>query len=196
MLLKLFTYLIIPIYTILLALQDDLFDSNLSVIGGYLKHRDGFMLWGFMIIAYFYLVLTKIIENYKLKHEKLNRSLVIIASILLLISLAIPYIPSQSLLKASLHVIFAFTSTVCLFLVFLLITWELRKRDKKAYGDYFIYIIAISILSAVLILLVGIISGFLEIFITITTTLLAYSLLNKSKNQLSDSKKELSETKK
>ena len=180
MILKLFTFFIIPVYTILLAIQDDLFDSNLSVIGSYMNHRDGFMLWGFMIIAYFYLMLTNIIENYKLKLTKLNRRLVITACILLLLSLTTPFVPDESLFKANLHFILAFSSTICLFLVILLITWELKKRDSKAYGDYFIYVIAIVTVSAVMFVLVGIVSGFLEIFITITTTILSYHLFIKS----------------
>ncbi|MFQ9510160.1 MAG: hypothetical protein ACLRZ7_04420 [Lachnospiraceae bacterium] len=180
MLINLFSYLIIPIYTIALAVQDDLFESNLSVISSSVEHKDAFMLWGFMIVAYIYLVLTKVIQNFKLKFKKIDYTLITSSCVLLLLSFTTPYSPEESAIKANMHIAFAFSSTLLLLLGFLFITWELQKNNFKKYKRHFICAIIIDVISAILFLGVGIVSGFLEVFITISSTLLAKSLLSQS----------------
>lgn len=181
--LDIFSYFVIPVYTILLARQDSLFDSNLSLISSAVEHKNAFMLWVFMIVIFIYLVLSKVISNYKLRHTKLDHALVITSCVLLLLSGATPYLPDINPIKAKVHVVFAFTSTVVLLLVFLAITLELRKVDKKQYNIFFILVVVIGIISVILFIYFGMVTGFLEAFITITATLLAKTLYDRSKKE-------------
>lgn len=179
--LDLFSYFIIPVYTILLARQDSLFDSNLSTISSDIAHKDAFMLWAFMIVAFIYLVLSKVISNHKLRYKKLDNILVVTSCVLLLLSATTPFLPDIYPVKADLHVVFAFTSSVVLLLAFLLITWELRSLDRKQYNIYFILVILIGLVSSILFVSFGMVTGFLEVFITITGTVMAKTLYERSK---------------
>nr|WP_294490184.1 hypothetical protein [uncultured Anaerosporobacter sp.] len=179
--LDMFSYFIIPVYTILLARQDSLFDANLSIISSDIAHKDAFMLWAFMIVAFIYLVLSRVISNHKLRYKKLDNILVVVSCVLLLLSATTPFLPDIYPVKAELHVVFAFTSTVVLLLAFLLITWELHSLDKKQYNIFFILIIIIGLISFFLFIYFGMVTGFLEVFITITGTIMAKTLYDRSK---------------
>lgn len=179
--LDIFSYFIIPVYTLLLARQDGFFDANLSTISSDIAHKDAFMLWAFMIVAFIYLVLSKVISNHKLRYKKLDNILVIVSCVLLLLSATTPYHPDIYPVKAELHVVFAFTSTVVLFVTFLLITWELRSFDKKQYNIFFLLVIIIGLISFFLFIYFGMVTGFLEVFITITGTIMAKTLYDRSK---------------
>lgn len=179
--LDIFTYFVIPVYTILLARQDSLFEANLSLISSDIEHKTAFMIWTFMIVIFIFFVLSKVISNYKLRYGKLDRFLVITSCVLLLLSATTPYLPKINPIKAKLHIIFAFTSTVVLLLVFLSITLELRKLDKEQYNIFFILVIIIGLISSALFIYFGMVTGFLEAFITISGTLMAKSLYEHSK---------------
>ncbi len=181
MLLRIFSYFIIPVYTIFLALQDSLFESNLSVISSNPQHKNDFMLWSIMVVLFLYLVLTKVIKNNQLRYSKLDLFFVYSSCLLLLLAAITPYVPTQDPLKAKWHIIFAFNSTVFLFISFLSIILELYRKNTKQYRNHLIGIIAIVLVSILLLVLIGIVSGFLEIIITISATLLAKSLFDNSK---------------
>ena len=180
MLLRIFSYFIIPVYTIFLALQDSLFESNLSVISSNPQHKNDFMLWSIMVVLFLYLVLTKVIKNNQLRYSKLDLFFVYSSCLLLLLAAITPYVPTQDPLKAKWHIIFAFNSTVFLFISFLSIILELYRKNTKQYRNHLIGIIAIVLISIFLLVLIGIVSGFLEIIITISATLLAKSLFDNS----------------
>jgi hypothetical protein len=179
--LDIFSYFVIPVYTILLARQDSLFEANLSLISSDIQHKNAFILWAFMIVTFIYLVLSKVISNYKLRHAKLDHALVITSCTLLLLATITPYLPDKDPIRAKLHVGFAFTSTVVLLLAFLAITLELRALDKKQYNIFFILVIVIGVVSSFLFIYFGMVTGFLEAFITITGTLMAKTLYDRSK---------------
>ena len=184
MLLRIFSYFIIPVYTIYLALQDSLFESNLSVISSNPQHKDDFMLWSIMVVLFLYLVLTKVIKNNQLRYSKLDRFFVYGSCLLLLLAAVTPYVPTNDPVKAKWHIIFAFSSTVFLFFSFLSIILELYQQDAKQYKKHLISIVVIVLISILLLVLIGIVSGFLEVIITISTALLAKSLLDHSKKSL------------
>lgn len=184
MLLLIFSYVIIPVYTILLALQDNLFESNLSVISSNPEHKDAFMFWTFMVVTFLYLVLTKVIENNHLRYTKLDRFFVVSCCVLLLMTATTPYTPANDPLKAELHIIFALSSTFFLLLSFLGIILELYKQNPKQYKKHLLWIFFIALVSIFLLVSIGVVSGILEIIITISATLLAKSLLVQSENSL------------
>lgn len=184
MLLRIFSYFIIPVYTIFLALQDNLFESNLSVISSNPQHKNDFMLWCIMVVLFLCVVLTKVIHNNQLHHSKLDHFFVYSSCLLLLLAAITPYVPTDDPIKAKWHIIFAFSSTVFLLFSFLSITLELYHRNAKQYKKYLISTIVIALISILLLVTIGIVSGFLEVVITISTTLLAKSLLVQSQTSI------------
>lgn len=180
MLLRIFAYVIIPLYTILLALQDDLFESNLSVISSAPEHKYAFMFWAFMVVTFLYLVVTKVIDNNHLRYHKLDRFLLVSCCVLLLLAATTPYAPTNDPLKAELHIVFAFSSTIFLLLSFLVIILELYRHNPKQYKKHLLYTIFIALVSIFLFVSIGVVSGLLEIIITIAATLLSKSLLVES----------------
>lgn len=184
MLLRIFSYFIIPVYTIFLALQDSLFESNLSVISSNPQHKNDFMLWCIMVVLFLSVVLTKVIKNNQLRHSKLDYFFVYSSCLLLLLAAITPYVPSNDPVKAKWHIIFAFSSTVFVLFSFLTITLELYQRNAKQYKKHLICIIAISLISILLLVSIGIVSSFLEIVITISSALLAKSLLVQSQTSI------------
>ena len=178
--LNIFSYFILPAYTILLALEDSLFEANLSVISSTLEHKDAFMFWAFMIVAFIYLVLHKVIEGYHLEHARLASILVTTTCVLLILAATTPYLPEEDSMRANLHVLFAFTSSITLLASFLSIIVELRRRDKKEYNKYFVTIIVIGVLSSILVILFGMVTGFLEIFVTLSGIFMAKALYERS----------------
>lgn len=173
MLLRLFAYVIIPVYTIYLALQGSLLESNLSVICSDVAFKKHFIIWTLMIITFIYFVLTAIIKKYQLLFQKTMYGIIISSCILFFLSSITPYLPTLYPDKAKYHVFFAFSATVLLLLSFLLITWQLKRIDNRKYHRYFLYCIVIDAISFFMFTSIGIISGLLELFITISCACLA-----------------------
>lgn len=91
-----------------------------------------------------------------------------------------PYLPEQMPLKASLHIVFAFLAaaclTVCLFLIVLRLYQTAEAENKAVYRLYLAGLAVIVLISAFLFVLAGIVSSALEIFFTVSATLMAYRL--------------------
>lgn len=178
MLPELIAYLIIPTYTIFFAADSNWFTSNFSVLGNQTGWEMCFTLWGLLVGTYFFWCLRKIVHSM----PKSPRGTWLIHTALLLLTFAIttPYLPNTLPRQAFLHVIFAFFSSVCLILVLFLILWKLRQKDSQTYLPFLFGLAAITCISLFLILLVGIISSALEIFFTITVSILVCRLYRRT----------------
>lgn len=174
MLLNLTAYFIIPVYTILFAWGTDLFRLNFSVLGSLANRKNAFLLWGIIVGIYFYHVLKRIIKGSPFKRLE---SVISTCSLLLLaFAVTTPYLPEIRPFQSFLHVIFAFTASVLLLGCLYLVVWKLSRMDKKTYGIYLILLNLITVISAMLLLLAGIVSSALEIFFTVSCTLLLIRL--------------------
>lgn len=173
MLLNFLANLIIPIYTILFTSGYDWFTTNFSVIGN-IDKKLAFLIWGILVGWYFYLIDRKIKGT--LSVGKLASGLIPFALILLFCAITTPYLPEVLPLKAFLHIIFAFFSAVLLLCYLFLIIWKQYRRNQKRYRSYLIGLSGIVICSAVLLVIVGIVSSALEIFVTITTVIMSLRL--------------------
>lgn len=174
MLLNVTAYIVIPIYTILFAWGTDWFRLNFSVLGSIANRKNAFLLWGIIVGVYFYYVLKRIIKGIPSNRKES----VISACALLLLAFAVttPYLPEIRPFQSFLHVIFAFSASVLLLGCLYLIVWKLYRMNEQAYGIYFTLLNVITACSASLLLLAGIVSSALEIFFTITCTLLLIRL--------------------
>ena len=164
MILNITAYFIIPVYTFLFAWGTDWFTLNFSVLGSLANRKNAFLLWGIIVGTYFYYVLRKIIHHLPRNRKETVTS--VSALILLAFAVTTPYLPENRPFRAFLHVIFAFSASVLL----------LGCMNRDGYRSYFICLNVITVLSAMLLLLAGIVSSALEIFFTVSCTLMLIRL--------------------
>ena len=167
-------YFIIPIYTILFVSGTNWFQTNFSVIGNVAGREEAFVLWGLIVGLYFYYCLRRIIR--RMPEPPRFSWLPSLALLLLVFAVTTPYLPETLPLKSFLHIIFAFVASVCLIFCMFFLLLKLAEREKAAYRPWLIVLGLIVAVSAFLLALVGIISSALEIFFTLSMTLLVYRL--------------------
>ena len=185
MILNLAAFFIIPGYTLLFIRNFNLFSLNFSVIGNMLGRKRGFCLWGMMTGWYFFWVLSRVSAHLKLSRGV--RYLVHTALFLLFCAVTTPYLPEELPFKAFLHIVFSMAAALCLCLYLFLAAWRLRKEDRTA-GLVTLWCLAgILLVSAVLLILVGIVSSALEIFFTFSTVFLSRNLYGRTKRLISQS---------
>lgn len=174
MILNITAYFIIPVYTFLFAWGTNLFTLNFSVLGSLANRKNAFLLWGVIVGIYFYYVLRKIIHHLPRNRKETVTS--VSALILLAFAVTTPYLPENRPFRSFLHVIFAFTASVLLLGCLYLIVWKLYCMNREVYRPYLICLNVITALSAMLLILAGIVSSALEIFFTISCTLMLIRL--------------------
>ena len=165
--------LIIPLYTILFTQGYGWFTTNFSVIGN-IDKKLAFLVWGILVGWYFYLIDRKIKSH--ISAGKAGNRLIPAALILLFCAITTPYLPEELPLKAFLHIVFAFLSAVLLLLYLLIIIWNQYRMNPQTYTPYLIGLGSIAVISVFLLVLAGIVSSALEIFVTITTVTLSLRL--------------------
>lgn len=175
------TYILIPVYTIFFVQDSNWFTTNFSVIGSSLEKQEEFVLWGLVVGIYFYWHLRKIIRE--MTPAPRGMWLIPLSFTLLTFAITTPYLPKQFPLKAFLHVIFAFTAAVCLILCIFLVLWKLTQNDPQQYRPYLWNLYGIITISALLLILAGIVSSALEIFYTISTTILVRRMYISTKSE-------------
>ena len=100
----------------------------------------------------------------------------LLAILLLLSAVVLPYTPDELPKIADLHVICAFTASCLLVLSLFLLLLQKARQDRQRYWDCMKWLGVTVLLSLVLFAMVGIISSALEIFFVLSTTLLARRL--------------------
>lgn len=179
MLLNLFTFIVIPVYTLLFAGNFNLFTFNFSVIGNLLGRKRVFALWGILAGAFYYSVLSSV--SCRLNLPKPVRRLTDAALLFLFFAVATPYLPDELPFKSFLHIVFALISSLCLILYLYFASERLFRLDRQAGSAALWSLGAILSVSASLLLSVGIISSALEIFFTFSTVFLSRFLLAAAK---------------
>ena len=171
-------YVLIPVYTFLFAINSYWFRTNFSVLGNIAGRKEAFVLWGLIVGIYFFFILRRIIRH--MPRKPTASWLVYLALVLLDFAVTTPYLPEQMPLKASLHIVFAFLAaaclTICLFFIVLRLYQTAEPKNKTIYRLYLAGLAAIVLISGFLFVLAGIVSSALEIFFTVSATLMAYRL--------------------
>ena len=170
MLLTVTACVIIPLYTILFAWGTDWFTLNFSVLGNLATRKNAFLIWGIIVGAYFYFTLKRIIRRL----PRNTKESILLSADLVLLTLAVttPYLPDVKPFRSLLHVFFAFTASVLLLACLYLVVWKLYCMKRSIYRPYLTCLNIITILSIALLILAGIVSTALEVFFTISCTLL------------------------
>lgn len=166
--------LLIPAYTLLFAGSVRWFGTNFSVIAVTgPDHYRGFVYWGILAGSYFFVMLSRLAFMLPRRGTRvLVRLLTVCAVLSLAYAVAIPYLPAYFPKYAALHVLLAAGACVLLMLALLVILLALRrtdpsrwKRPLRAWG-------LIVAGSAVLFLIPMMVSTALEVFFTISASLL------------------------
>lgn len=163
-------YVIIPVYTILFVHNTNLFTTNFSVISTYSGRQNAFMLWGILVGWYFFRELRAILPL--VPDSRKERCLTFFSCILLALALITPYLPEKLPFQAFFHVICAFSASSLLMLCLFSLILKLYRENPALYRPYLAWILATAGLSGFLFLAAGIISSALEIFFTISCTIL------------------------
>lgn len=167
-------YGLIPVYTILFVENSNWFTTNFSVLGNLAERKTAFVLWGLLVGIYFFWCLRQIAAH--MEKQPRGTWLIPLSLVLLTFAITTPYLPEALPLKSFLHIIFAFMAAVCLMCCLYLIVGTLCRSDFKKYKYYLAALICITLISAALLWLVGIVSSALEIFFTISTVILVKRL--------------------
>ncbi len=170
-------YIIIPLYTILFAWGTDWFALNFSVLGNISSRKNLFLIWGIIVGTYFYYVLKQII--YSLPRNEKEKAISIFALLFLAMGVLTPYLPDSQPLQSVLHVVLSFMSSISLLICLYMIIWKLYCMNHIAYGPYLLGLVGITLLSALLFLLTGIVSTALEIFFVLSCAILLQKLYGK-----------------
>ncbi len=178
-LLTITAYFIIPIYTILFAWGTDWFNVNFSVLGNLADRKNLFLLWGVIVGTYFYYVLKQIIGGLP-RNKKETR---VSTSALLLLALAVvtPYLPDSQPIHAVLHVVLSFLASISLLVCLYMIIWKLYCMNQEVYRPYLHCLLMITAVSAFLFFLTGIVSTVLEIFFTLSCTIMLQKLYRRNR---------------
>lgn len=175
-LLFLFAFILIPIFSIILGLQKSIFYENLTYIGNQKEFRLYFQLWGVILsldyfISFYYL--TK-------KTNVTKPHFVLFAGVLTFLSITsffLPYQPTQYPQLSNLHVYTSLASSVFTIVLltyyvhlFQFVDVEYYQRCSKIIHSYLI-------ISAILLLGLGDISGILELFMAIFISIFLYYMI-------------------
>ena len=159
---NLLTYVVLPIYTVLLAAGYNWFTFNFSVIGYSLGRRDAFLFWGLLVGICYGRTLSSA------RGQTLFKVFIPLDLFILFCAVTTPYLPQVFPLKAILHILFAAAAAILLLLFLTGLTWRLSRKDPKCSPSFYCCL-AIAAVSVLLFLLAGIVSSSLEIFFTLST---------------------------
>lgn len=177
LLISLTAYVIIPLYTLLFAWGTDWFTMNFSVLGNISGRKNLFLLWGIIVGTYFYCVLKRIILN--LPRNEKEKAFSMAALLFLALGVLTPYLPESQPLQSVLHVVLSFMASFSLLICLYMVIWKLYCMNQEDYRPYLICMIGITMMSAVLLIISGIVSTALEIFFILSCSALLQRLYSK-----------------
>ena len=176
--LNFFACFLIPGYTLWFAGSVAWFRTNFSVIAvtGVDNYR-GFIYWGILLGGYFLVMLTRLALVLPRFRQRLTMHLLTLAACLCLAyALAIPYLPAYFPRYATLHVLLAALASVLLMVALLLCLLWLNRTQTKKYQTLLWAWLLIAIVCGVLFFIPRMVSSALEVFFSISATLLTRKL--------------------
>ena len=174
-------YIVIPFFALYFSRDSHLLKENFSVLGNMSGRRIPFLILGLVLSLYFYLALNRLISAlYRLSpgngREKDLRQLCKKAALFLEIGFLLPYAPKDLALFSFFHVIYSFAASLLLLFCLYRIVWEAKLYISPWFCRYAVALNLITLISALLYLLSGIISSAMEIFYIISCSILIRKL--------------------
>ena len=176
--LNLFSCFLIPGYTLWFAGSVAWFRTNFSVIAGTgVDNYRGFIYWGLLLGGYFLVLLTRLSLVLPRFWQRMALRLITLGACLsLAYALAIPYLPAYFPRYATLHVLLAALASVLLMVALLLCLLSLRRTGHENYQKLLWAWVLIAIVSGILFFIPRMVSSALEVFFSISSTLLTRKL--------------------
>ena len=173
--LDLFACFLIPAYTLLFAGSVEWFGTNFSVIAVTgPDHYRGFVYWGILAGSYFFVILSRLAFGLPRRWMRtVVRLLAVCAVLALAYAIAIPYLPEYFPKYAALHVLLAAGACVLLMIDLQFIILVMRRRDPDRWAGPLRACWAMAAGCAVLFAIPRMVSTALEVFFTLSATLLA-----------------------
>ena len=173
--LDLFACFLIPVYTLLFAGSVEWFGTNFSVIAVTgPDHYRGFVYWGILAGSYFFVILSRLAFGLPRRWMRtLVRLLAVCAVLALASALAIPYLPEYFPKYAALHVLLAAGACVLLMIDLQFIILVMRRRDPDRWAGPLRACWGMAAVCAILFAIPRMVSTALEVFFTLSATLLA-----------------------
>ncbi len=173
-----FACFLIPAYTLLFAGTVQWFGTNFSVLAVTgPKHYRGFLLWGLMAGSFFLVMLYRLSGTCAQRRQQTwVRGVTVVACGSLISAIMVPYLPAYFPRYAKLHIVLAFAACVLLMVAILslLLWWE--KEGGGYYKRQMTMWKLIVAGSGLIFWIGGMVTTALEVFFTITTTLLVRKL--------------------
>ncbi len=176
MVLNFIAYLAIPISTLLFAGPSQWLTTNFSVLGNQLERRLFFALWGLLVGLYFGHCVHHLIP--RMGGKRWLYRMRAVGLIFLFFAITTPYIPQSMPLKAFFHTFFSVCAVCLLLLILLQLLVNCWRHSPRQTTPYLVAVLLIASCSLTLLLVAGMVSSALEVFITIATTLLVRQMLN------------------
>lgn len=169
---------LIPGYTLLFAGSIQWFSTNFSVIAVTgADHYRGFIYWGLLAGSYFLVMLIRLAWRLPAWPARAGVLLLAVGAVLSLgYAIAIPYLPAYFPRYAALHVALAALACVLLMAALLLCLLVFRRKDRRRWNPPLWGWLAIVGISALLFGIPQMVSTALEVFFTISATLLVRDL--------------------
>ena len=167
-------YILIPAYTILFVADSNWFTTNFSVLGNEIGQQEKFVLWGLIVGIYFFWCLRRIVAN--IPASRWSTWLIPFDLLLLVFAITTPYLPDRFPVQAFLHFVFAFFSAIVLAIILFLIIWKLYQKDPMQFRPFLRGLGIITIISFALLYKAGFVNSALEIFVTVSGSILVYRL--------------------
>lgn len=173
--LDLFACFLIPAYTLLFAGSVEWFGTNFSVIAVTgPDHYRGFVYWGILAGSYFFVILSRLAFGLPRRWMRtVVRLLAVCAVLALAYAIAIPYLPEYFPKYAALHVLLAAGACVLLMIDLQFIILVMRRQDPVRWAGPLRACWGMAAVCAILFAIPRMVSTALEVFFTLSATLLA-----------------------
>lgn len=172
--LNLVSCFLIPCYTLLFAGSIQWFSTNFSVIAVTGEdHYRGFVYWGLLAGAYFLVMLVLLAKRLPQPWARVGVFGLTVGGVLCLgYAVTIPYLPDSFPKYAALHVLLAALACALLMAALLLCLLVFRRENRRRWNPPLWAWLAIVGISAILFGIPQMVSTALEVFFTISATLL------------------------
>ena len=174
--LGIFAVIIIPFYTIIFALNDDIFNSSLSIIGNSLGKKAQLIIWCISLALFFFCFLGYLFKLTNMKNKRINRMLIATGFLLILTGFT-PFLPEIYPILAEFHNYFAVGSVILTLITLYCYVFTLRDIDKPLYRKALFGIIIVTFLNALVFYLVGMCSAIEISFVVLVCGYLFIMLL-------------------
>lgn len=157
------------VYTVCLGNHASWTTCNLSVIGYWYGYSRQLVIWGWITAAVFMTYLVYLMRLYRIKSKIMN-TFILLAGILLIVGVYLPYQPGMYPVLSNLHIGSSFMAPVCVVAAVISLMVQLLKRHTPFMRLLSVVMLCLIIGAAVIFFKCTIISTLLEVYVVSALT--------------------------